>query len=77
MLTIDTHRHFAKAAEKCFVMQPALNMMLQKLDEGLDAKIFDRSKQPVAPTEAGVLVIKQAKIILQEANRLKLMVDEL
>lgn len=77
VLAVDTHRHFANAAEKCFVTQPTLSMMIQKLEEELDVKIFDRSKQPVVPTEAGELVIRQAKIILQEANRLKLIVGEL
>ncbi|MDQ6902546.1 MAG: LysR family transcriptional regulator, partial [Bacteroidota bacterium] len=53
ILAVDTHRHFAKAAEKCFVTQPTLSMMVQKLEEELEVKIFDRSKQPVVPTEAG------------------------
>jgi LysR family transcriptional regulator, hydrogen peroxide-inducible genes activator len=77
ILAIDTHRHFAKAAEKCFVTQPTLSMMVQKLEEELDVKIFDRSKQPVVPTEAGKKLIEQAKIILQEVNRMKLIVNEL
>jgi len=51
--------------------------MNQKLEEELDVKIFDRSKQPVIPTEAGEAVIKQAKIILQEAGRMKIIVSEL
>lgn len=77
VLAVDTQRHFANAAEKCFVTQPTLSMMVQKLEEELDVKIFDRSKQPVVPTEAGELVIRQAKIILQEANRMKIIVGEL
>ncbi len=77
ILAVDTHRHFAKAAEKCFVTQPTLSMMIQKLEEELDVKIFDRSKQPVVPTEAGEMIIKQAKIILQEAARIKLIVGDL
>jgi len=77
ILEVDTQRHFAKAAEKCFVTQPTLSMMIQKLEEELGVKIFDRSKQPVVPTEAGEMIIKQAKIILQEADKMKLIVDEL
>lgn len=77
VLAVDTHRHFAKAAEKCFVTQPTLSMMIQKLEDELDVKIFDRSKQPVVPTEAGELVINQAKIILQEASRMKVIVEDL
>ena len=57
VLAVDTHRHFAKAAEKCFVTQPTLSMMIRKLEDELGVKIFDRSKQPVVPTEAGAAII--------------------
>ena len=77
ILAVDAHRHFAKAAEKCFVTQPTLSMMIQKLEEELGVKIFDRSKQPVVPTEAGEIVLRQAKIILQEATRMKIIVSEI
>lgn len=77
ILEVDTQRHFAKAAQKCFVTQPTLSMMIQKLEEELGVKIFDRSKQPVVPTEAGEAILKQAKIILQEADKMKIIVDEL
>ena len=77
IIAVDTHRHFAKAAEKCYVTQPTLSMMIRKLEEELGVKIFDRSKQPVIPTEAGQAIIQQAKIILQEAKRMKIIVNEL
>ncbi len=77
VLAVDTHRHFAKAAEKCFVTQPTLSMMIRKLEDELGVKIFDRSKQPVVPTQAGEKVIKQAKIILQEVSRMEIMITEL
>src|SRR5450631_4227695 len=77
IVALDTYRHFVQASEKCFVTQPTLSMMIQKLEEELGVKIFDRSKQPVVPTEAGEVIIKQAKIILQEANKMKVIVDEL
>ena len=77
VLAVDTHRHFAKAAEKCFVTQPTLSMMIRKLEDELGVKIFDRSKQPVVPTEAGEKVIAQAKMILQEVNRMEVIISEL
>jgi LysR family hydrogen peroxide-inducible transcriptional activator len=77
IIAVDTHRHFAKAAEASFVTQPTLSMMIQKLEEELGIKIFDRSRQPVVPTEAGEAAIRQAKIILLEAGRLKEMVNEI
>jgi len=64
IVALDTFRHFAKAAAHCHVTQPTLSMQIQKLEEELDIKIFDRSKQPVIPTETGLTIIEQAKHIL-------------
>jgi LysR family transcriptional regulator, hydrogen peroxide-inducible genes activator len=70
IVAVDTWRHFALAAENCFVTQPTLSMQIQKLEEELEMKIFDRSKQPVKPTEAGAEIIEQARTILAERNSL-------
>lgn len=70
IVAVDTWRHFATAAENCFVTQPTLSMQIQKLEEELDVKIFDRSKQPVVPTEAGIEIIEQARMILAQKNNL-------
>jgi LysR family hydrogen peroxide-inducible transcriptional activator len=71
IVAIDTYRSFVGAAEKCFVTQPTLSMQVQKLEEMLNVKIFDRSKQPVIPTEIGSQLIAQARIILQESLKVK------
>jgi LysR family transcriptional regulator, hydrogen peroxide-inducible genes activator len=68
IIAIDTHRHFATAAEHCFVTQPTLSMQVQKLEDELGIKIFDRSKQPVIPTEAGAAIIEQARKIISEKS---------
>ena len=68
IVALDTYRHFANAAAKCFISQPTLSMQIQKLEEILGLKIFDRSKQPVVPTEAGVEIILQARKILNERD---------
>jgi LysR family hydrogen peroxide-inducible transcriptional activator len=67
IVSVDTHRHFVSASEKCFVTQPTLSMQIHKLEEELGIKIFDRTKQPVIPTEVGASVIAQARVILREA----------
>ena len=68
VVALDNCRHFATAAERCFVTQPTLSMQVQKLEEELGIKIFDRSKQPVVPTEHGREIIEQAKKILAEKS---------
>jgi LysR family hydrogen peroxide-inducible transcriptional activator len=76
IIAVDTHRHFLRASEHCYVTQATLSMMIKKLEEELRVKIFDRSKQPVKPTATGVKIIAQARRILQEATRMKEIVSE-
>jgi LysR family hydrogen peroxide-inducible transcriptional activator len=76
LLAVDTYRHFVTAAEKSFVTQPTLSMQLKKLGETLGVVLFDRSKQPVVPTAAGEKIIEQARIVLEEAKKVKLRADE-
>ena len=76
ILAVDTFRHFAKAAEHCRVTQPTLSMMIQKLEDELDVKLFDRTVQPVQPTSAGRKVIEQAKKVVYEASLIKSIVSE-
>ena len=70
ILAVDQYRHFAQAARACYITQPTLSMQLHKLEEELGIKIFDRSKQPVLPTEQGLEVIEQARKIIAERDLL-------
>lgn len=76
IIAVEQERHFVRAAEKCFVTQATLSMMIKKLEEELEVILFDRSKQPVVPTAIGQQVIAQAKVILQETDRLKSLINE-
>lgn len=70
-LSVAEEGNFTLAAEKCFVTQPTLSMQVQKLEEELDIKIFNRKAKPIILTSVGEKIIKQAKIILEEAKRMK------
>lgn len=76
IIAVDYYRHFARAADHCHVTQATLSMMIKKLEEELSVKIFDRSRQPVVPTETGKKILNQAKVILQETDRLHTIVKE-
>ena len=76
IVAVDTHRHFALASEKCFVTQPTLSMQIQKLELELGVKIFDRTRQPVIPTEIGAGIIAQARVILREANVIEQIIND-
>jgi LysR family transcriptional regulator, hydrogen peroxide-inducible genes activator len=73
---LDIERNFVRAAERCFVTQPSLTMQVQKLEEQLGVKIFDRSKKPLIPTPLGERLVAQAYTILREAERFTEMVKE-
>ena len=70
IISIDQYRHFGKAAEACDLTQPTLSLMVKKLEEELDVRIFDREAHPVAPTEIGRKIIDQAKVVLYHLNQI-------
>ena len=76
IVAIDTYRHFATAADKCSVTQPTLSMQIQKLEDELNLKIFDRSKQPVVPTEIGRAILIQARKILKESYKVREIISD-
>ena len=76
IVALDSYRSFVLAAEKCFVTQPTLSMQVQKLEDTLGVKIFDRSKQPVVPTEIGSEIIDQARILLGESQKIKEIISD-
>ncbi|HBI39576.1 MAG TPA: DNA-binding transcriptional regulator OxyR [Tenacibaculum sp.] len=69
-LAVAEYKNFTVAAENCFVTQPTLSMQIQKLEEELDAKIFNRSKKPIELTEVGKRIVEQAKVVVDESNRI-------
>jgi LysR family hydrogen peroxide-inducible transcriptional activator len=64
-------RNFRKAAEICFVSQPALSLAVKKLEDELGVLLFERGRNDVTMTPVGELVIEQATRAIEEANRVK------
>ena len=71
IVALDKYRHFVLAAEACGVTQPTLSAMIQKLEEELDVKIFSRDRKNITPTSIGEKIIRQAKIALNETQKIK------
>lgn len=71
IIAVERERHFVRAAEKCFVTQATLSMMVKKLEEELGVQLFDRSQQPVKPTREGVEIIELAKKIVAQTRFIK------
>jgi len=71
LVALEKHRHFIRAAESCSVTQPTLSMQIKKLEAELGVILFDRSKQPIIPTDVGLMIVEQAKSILRETQRIE------
>lgn len=76
VLAVAEYQNFTLAAQKSFVTQPTLSMQVQKLEDELDVLIFDRGKKPIGITEVGKKIVAQAKNIVNEAERIKDIVDQ-
>jgi LysR family hydrogen peroxide-inducible transcriptional activator len=60
--------NFSRAAEQCRVAQPSLSQQIQKLEDELGERLFDRLKTGVKLTPAGELFLQRAVRILEEAE---------
>lgn len=70
LISLDNNKHFLNAAEECGVTQPTLSAMIQKLEDELDVKLFDRTHQPLQTTEIGKEIVAQAKRVLNCAEQI-------
>ena len=77
LLAVANCGSFSQAAEHCFVTQPSLSMQVKALEEELGVVLLDRSKKPVIPTEAGEVVLAQARETLRAYGGIREAVAEL
>jgi LysR family hydrogen peroxide-inducible transcriptional activator len=71
IVAVANERSFGRAAQKCFVSQPALSVAIQKLEEELGARLFERGKAEITVTPVGERIVEQAQKVLEEAARIK------
>lgn len=64
--TVASCGSFTKAAAKLFISQPALSNYINKVEEELGVKLFDRSTNPITLTYAGEQYLKRTKVILTQ-----------
>ncbi|QRN41421.1 MAG: LysR family transcriptional regulator [Neisseriaceae bacterium] len=76
LIAVSQEKHFGKAAQKCFVSQPTLSICIKKLEDELDVKIFDRSSSEIITTPIGEKIIEQAKKVIEESDKIKMIVSE-
>jgi LysR family hydrogen peroxide-inducible transcriptional activator len=71
LIAVDKYKHFGKAAQACFITQPTLSAMIQKFEDELGVKIFDRTTHPIRTTDVGIQMIEHAKTIIDSVNELR------
>ena len=71
VVAIAQEKSFGRAAQRCFVSQPALSVAIQKLEEELGTQLFERGKAAVTVTPVGERIVEQAQKVLEEATRIR------
>ena len=76
VLAVVELKHFETAAEACFVAQSTLSTMINKFEDEIGIKIFNRKTKPVSITAEGAQIIKRLRIIQKEMDALDNVVQE-
>ena len=71
IVAVAQERSFGRAAQRCFISQPALSVAIQKLEDELDTQLFERGKAEVTVTPVGERIVEQAQKVLEEAARIR------
>ncbi|MFC0186560.1 DNA-binding transcriptional regulator, LysR family [Pseudarcicella hirudinis] len=70
-LVLAEELHFGKAAEKLFIVQPALTRQIQLLEEELGISLFKRNKRSVQLTVSGEYFSHEVKGIIEQLEMVK------
>lgn len=76
LLAVAEYKHFSRAAEACAVSQPALSKQVKQIESLLGFTVFERSKRHVMLTEDGEKLIAQIRTVMDEAEKITLLVKE-
>ena len=74
-LTVAAEGSISKAAEKLYISQPSLSVIVKKVEENIGTPIFDRSYKPIRLTSAGEAYIKAVSEINKIENSFQEYID--
>lgn len=61
--------HFGRAAARLHIAQPALSRQIQKIEEQIGARLFERTQRRVELTPAGEVLLARAQHLIEEIAR--------
>ena len=70
-VAVAEERHFTRAAERIGIRQPPLSLQIRQLEEELETPLFRRLARGVELTEAGELLLEEARQILEQVEETK------
>lgn len=76
-IEVSNFNSFSRAADHLFITQPTISKMIKNLETELGVDLFDRSRKQLALTDAGLIILEQAKLIDKAFNNLKTELDNL
>ncbi len=76
LVALAEHQHFRLAAEACYVSQPTLSGQIRKLEDELGVVLLERTSRKVLFTASGMLLVAQARRVLEEARLLREMAQQ-
>ena len=71
IVALADSEHFGQAADACHVTQSTLSTQVKKLEDYLGITLVDRTLKRVSPTPIGRAIIASARIIVEEATRIR------
>jgi DNA-binding transcriptional LysR family regulator len=71
LVALDEHKHFGRAAQACFVTQPALSNAIRTMEEEFGSAIVKRGRTFVGFTPEGERLLASARRMLHEEQLLR------
>lgn len=77
ILAVCEERSFSRAAEKCYISQPAISKIVKRVEGNLGTRIFDRGSVPLRITPEGEVFVDYFRKMQEIQQEISLYCDEM